>query len=105
MTDVAAKRWKRREILKQIAVASTAMLVPGEEEVNRPLGATGNVERDFEIRICSVGAYTVRVSVVLVTNGRPVAIPTNGSLVQASFGTPVATFRGDGRSRTVKCGE
>jgi alpha-glucosidase/alpha-D-xyloside xylohydrolase len=33
------------------------------------------------------------------------AIPTNGSLAQPSWGPPVVTWRGEGRAPTVKCGE
>jgi alpha-glucosidase (family GH31 glycosyl hydrolase) len=98
-----AKRWKRRDILKKMAVASTAMLVPGGE---MPVGgAPRSMDRDFEIQLASLSAHTVRLSILPVVNGRPMPIPANGSLVQSSWGPPVAAWRGEVRAQTVPCGE
>jgi alpha-glucosidase (family GH31 glycosyl hydrolase) len=103
MSNLGAKRWRRREILKQMALASTAILLPGEQSPVRAVAP--NAHRDFEIQITSLSAYTVRLSVVPIASGRPMTIPTNGSLVHTAWGPPVVTLRGEVRAQTVKCGK
>jgi alpha-glucosidase (family GH31 glycosyl hydrolase) len=68
-------------------------------------GAARSTDRDFEIQVASLSAHTVRLSILPVVNGRPMPIPANGSLVQSSWGPPVAAWRGDVRAQTVTCGE
>jgi|SRR5277367_2784646 len=96
------KQWKRREILKQLAVASTAMLLPVEKSFAKPALQAAN--KESEIQIAPVSAYTFRLSVLPIENGEPVAIPSNGSLVQKSWGPPVAKLRGEVIPQTLKCG-
>src|SRR5260370_31407757 len=57
---------------------------------------------DVEIRVAPVSAHTVRLSVVPAGLGE---VPGKGSLVQASWGAPVARLRGAAVAQTVKAGE
>ena len=103
MADDGAKCWKRREILKQMAVASTVMMVQGKGM--RTKGDARRANRDFEIQVASISAQTLRLSVLPVANGRVSGVPMNGSLVQPSWGTVVAKLRGESRAQTVKLGD
>src|SRR3984893_14822152 len=103
MADRGAKCWKRREILKQMAVASTVMMVQGNGI--RTKGDARGAERDFEIQVASISAQTLRLSVLPVANGRVSGVPMNGSLAQRSWGTVVAKLRGESRAQTVKLGD
>jgi alpha-glucosidase (family GH31 glycosyl hydrolase) len=96
------KRWRRRDILKQMAAASTVMLLPSEHvAANATLQIAG---RDSEIQIASISPVTCRFSVLPIEAGRPTDVPMNGSLVQATWAPPLATLRGEIRRQTVKCG-
>src|SRR5258707_6227461 len=102
------KRLNRREILKQMAAASTAMLLPGKVGA-AGMGAAAAVariaERDCEIQIAPVSGVTLRLSILPMENGQAQAVAGNGSLVQESWGAPVARWRGELRAQTVKCGD
>jgi alpha-glucosidase (family GH31 glycosyl hydrolase) len=96
------KRWRRRDILKQMAAASTVMLLPRKRAAaNTALQVAG---RDSVIQISSVSAATCRLSVLPAERGEPGAIPTNGSLVQSSWGSALAELRGEFHAQTIKCG-
>jgi hypothetical protein len=61
------KQWKRREVLKHIAAASTAILLPREPAAaNTTLQIAG---RDCEIQIASLSAHTLRLSVLPIQLG------------------------------------
>jgi len=94
--------WNRRRVLKQlIAVAGTLALPARRVLANSPLaGAT----REWEIQISSISANTLRLSVLPVKDGVVSAIPTDGSLVQSSWGAPVASLRGDWQAQRVRAG-
>jgi alpha-glucosidase/alpha-D-xyloside xylohydrolase len=95
-------RWSRRRVLKQlIAVAGTTML-PARRLLAKSYLA--DVRLEYEIRISSVSAHTLRLSLLPLKDGRPSAIPSDGSLVQASWGEPVAILRGDWHSKMVSAG-
>jgi alpha-glucosidase (family GH31 glycosyl hydrolase) len=97
------KQWKRRDILKHMAAASTAMLLPGKETPATP--ALRIAGEDCEIQIASVSAFTLRLSMVPIKGGQASAIPTNGCLVESSWGPALARLGGDIRAQTVKCGD
>jgi alpha-glucosidase (family GH31 glycosyl hydrolase) len=103
MNDERGKQWKRREILKQLAVASTAAFVPGS---GIPMNAAApGADPDREIQVSSISAHTLRLSILPVENGRVSAIPVNGSLVQPSWGPPAAKLRGEVHAQTIRCGD
>jgi alpha-glucosidase (family GH31 glycosyl hydrolase) len=101
------KRLKRREILKQMAAASTAILLPGNIGAASRSGAAGAAQiagKDCEIQIAPVSEATLRLSILPIKNGTPKAVAGNGSLVQDSWAPPVAKLRGEWKAQTVKCG-
>jgi len=82
-------RWNRREVLKGLVAASTAMLVPQRDGVaSAQLGAP-----QVEIQVTALGQYTCRLSILAVNNGSVGDIPGDGSLVQQSWGSPIAKLR------------
>jgi hypothetical protein len=93
--------WNRRQVLKQLVGASTVLILPRTGHSER----TPAVGPNCEIQIASVSANTVRLSFLPIENGRVSAIPFNGSLVQESWGAPLAKLRGDWRTQTVNLGE
>ncbi len=91
----------RRQLLKTVGGACAAMLLPrdtGAEEW--PAVPT----QDFEIQIATVSAQTVRLTVVPVKDGRTIAVPSNGSLVQESWGASIAKLRGEVHEQSVRSG-
>src|SRR5512146_194176 len=93
--------WNRRQVLKQLVGASTALILPRSGGAER----TPAVGQNCEIQIASVSTHTFRLSVLPIENGRASAVPFNGSLVQESWGPPLARLRGDWRTQTVNLGE
>jgi hypothetical protein len=98
------KRVSRRELLKRFGTAGAgavmgAGVVSGQSEAIRVAG------KAVEITLNSVSPRTVRISVVAVENGKPQAIPYDGSLVQQIFGMPCARLTTLSRPRSVRCGD
>src|SRR5437667_6527530 len=101
------KQLKRREILKQMAAASTTMLLPrkiGAADMSAPSVGTQIARRDCEIQIAPVSDTTVRLTILPIENGTTQAVAGNGSLVQNSWGAAVAKWRAEWKVQTVKCG-
>jgi alpha-glucosidase (family GH31 glycosyl hydrolase) len=85
-------QWNRRDVLKGLAVASTAMIVPAK------IGVASEGDRAFaqsiEVHVTPISAYTFRLSILPVEkDGSLGSIPSNGSLVQESWSTPVVKLR------------
>src|SRR5947199_63737 len=104
--DAMKKLPGRRQVLKGAAAACAALLLPGKEEVaDSALRVAGE---DVEIQIAPVSRHTVRLTVVPVKraseNGQPMNVMGDGSLVQSSWGPPLATLRGLSSPRTIKAG-
>ncbi len=79
-------QWNRRDVLKGLAAASTALtasLRKGLAEESTPASA-----QPVEIQITPISPHTFRLSILAVKNGSVGAIPSNGSLVRESWGTP-----------------
>lgn len=95
-------QWSRRDVLKGLAAASTAIVVPPT------LGATqdGSVAaHPIEIQVSTVSPHTFRLSILPVSkNGLIEAIPVNGSLLQTSWGDPVAKLRSPNDERALVIG-
>src|ERR1700683_1273896 len=85
-----SKQWNRRDVLKGLAAASTAMVV-------RPtvLGATSASQKPLEIQITSLSPHTFCLSVLPVNDGLVSSIASDGSLAQESWGLPVVRLRKD----------
>ncbi|HXY25482.1 MAG TPA: TIM-barrel domain-containing protein [Candidatus Acidoferrum sp.] len=99
-------RRNRRQVLKEMGAAcAAALFLPARNQTEEPkLEIAG---QDVEIQIAAVSSYTVRLSLLPIRNDQVVPIPTNGSLVQTSWGEPLAKMRvvQNGRQQTVKSGE
>ncbi|HLJ40567.1 MAG TPA: TIM-barrel domain-containing protein [Candidatus Acidoferrales bacterium] len=97
------RRYDRREVLKGMSAACAAFLLPEEQ-----VGAQSTLRiggQDAGIQIGSVSKHTFRLSILPIQkDGRVAAIPTDGSLVRESWGTPIATLRGAVGARTIKAG-
>jgi alpha-glucosidase (family GH31 glycosyl hydrolase) len=93
--------WDRRRILKQLATAAGMLLLPSRRLLARCF-PSGSVDR--EIQISSISEYTLRLSMLPMKNGQPATIPSDGSLVRASWDAPLAALRGDWRYHTVEAG-
>jgi len=94
-------QWNRRDVLKGLAAASTAMMVPSV------MGASqkdGRAARLVEVQISPVSAHTFRMSILPVGENAVVgSIPLDGSLVQESWGAPVARLRAEAE-QTIAAG-
>ncbi len=82
----------RRQLLRQIGVAGTALLAK----------AAG---QDIEIQVAPVSSRTFRLTVFPIRNGQLTPVPDDGSLVLASWAAPVARLRGTARAQTIRCGD
>src|ERR1700747_2352690 len=93
-------RWNRREVLKGLVAASTALMVPASRtEVKE--SAVSSAEA-LEIRITPVSSNAFRVSLLSIEGEAVASIPSDGSLVKESWGTPTAIFRsGSGRAAKI----
>ena len=85
-------RWNRRDVLKGLVAASSAMFVPKQAKAGaRP------PEPQVEIQITAVSAFTFRLSILAANhgsnNGSVGDIPLDGSLVRKSWGSPIAKLR------------
>jgi alpha-glucosidase (family GH31 glycosyl hydrolase) len=76
-------RFNRREFF----AAGAALAASGAEP---PIHIAGS---DVEIQIAPVSPQTVRLTVFPLLHGRIPAVPTDGSLVQTSWGAPLAKIR------------
>lgn len=85
----------RRDVLKGLLAASTAVLVPSR----RRLAARENVRAStpVQIQITPVSSHTCRLTILPKKNGSAASIPFDGSLVQQSFGNPITIVQSDTR--------
>lgn len=85
-------RWNRRDVLKGLAAASTAIIVrPKLDAIEESEGAGG---RPVEIQIGPVSSHTFRLTLFAIgTGGSLGSIPSNGSLTQESWGAAVTKVR------------
>jgi alpha-glucosidase (family GH31 glycosyl hydrolase) len=86
-------QWNRRDILKGLLAASGGIVVsskPGaaQDDTHAP-------EKPIEIQVTSISVHTFRLSILPTNNGTVGQIPLDGSLVQESWGAPVAKLRAE----------
>src|ERR1700756_5746440 len=86
--------WNRRDVLKGIVAASTCMMVPASAAEGREDIA---ISTPLEIQVTSISPSTFRLSILPLKDGSVASIPYDGSLVQQSWGSPIATLRSDPR--------
>jgi alpha-glucosidase (family GH31 glycosyl hydrolase) len=86
-----------------IQAASAALLAPGSQRADDAgLRVAG---QEVEIRIVPVSRETFRITVLPIRTGQIVAVPLDGSLVDNSWGPPLATLRGELRAQVIKAGD
>jgi alpha-glucosidase (family GH31 glycosyl hydrolase) len=84
--------WNRREVLKGLVAASTAILAPPTRGAAQEGGEAD--ARAVELQVTPISPYTFRMSLLPVAqNGLVGSIPYDGSLVQESWGDPIARLR------------
>jgi alpha-glucosidase (family GH31 glycosyl hydrolase) len=88
-----SQKWNRREVLKGLVAASTALVIPPKPGAAQEI--TSITGQQVEIQISSVSAHTFRLSIFPLNRGPERSIPSEGSLVQESWGAPAATLRAD----------
>jgi alpha-glucosidase (family GH31 glycosyl hydrolase) len=95
-------KWNRRDVLKGLAAASTAIVLPRDlqgSQQDEPI-----VAPQVEIQITPLSPHTFRLSILaLDKNGVVQALPSDGSLVPKSWGAPIAHLRGQSE-RTIAVG-
>ncbi len=87
----------RRHALKQLGGALASVLPVRAGQAPAP--------RRVEIQLAPVSAHTVRISIVPVDNGHTEPVPSDGSLVQETWGAPVARWRDLTRAEKARCGD
>jgi alpha-glucosidase (family GH31 glycosyl hydrolase) len=85
------QQWNRRDVLKGLVSASTALVIARGQGTAQEIASVQPVE----IQISSVSAHSFRISVYPLNNGAEKSIPFDGSLVQESWGAPVARLRAE----------
>ncbi|MGB6469364.1 MAG: hypothetical protein WBE88_00760, partial [Candidatus Acidiferrales bacterium] len=100
------KRITRREILKDAGVACAGLLVPaGPANASQSAPAPSVGGDPIEIRLSSVSARTLRITILPDVGNRVAQVVSDGSLVQESWGAPVARIRAVAPERPVRCGD
>ena len=95
------KRCNRRDALKVMGAASAGLLLGGGAR-----GAEADREgRKVEILITPVSRSTFRLSILPAAAAGLAAVPTDGSLVPASWGAPALKLRGDSADGTAHIGD
>jgi alpha-glucosidase (family GH31 glycosyl hydrolase) len=88
-----SQKWNRREVLKGLVAASTALVIPPKRGTAQE--TTSIAGQQVEIQISSISAHTFRLSMFPLNDSSQKSIPSDGSLVQESWGAPAATLRAD----------
>jgi alpha-glucosidase/alpha-D-xyloside xylohydrolase len=96
------EQWNRRWILKHLAAISAVLTWPRTTKAAGTLLQESSVDR--EIQIASVSEHTVRLSVFPVRDGKKDTIPFDGSLVQTTWGKPIALLHFNSPAQEVQAG-
>ncbi|MGB8655056.1 MAG: TIM-barrel domain-containing protein [Candidatus Acidiferrales bacterium] len=100
------KRITRREILKDAGVACAGLLVPaGPANASQSAPAPSVGGDPIEIRLSSVSARTLRITILPDVGNRVAQVVSDGSLVQESWGAPVTRIRAVAPEQPVRCGD
>ena len=94
--------WNRREVLKRLAAASAAFILPARAAGK--LSQRPGVPDDIEIQVASISEYTLRLTILPAKSAYPNSIPFNGSLVRTAWDPPIAKLHGGAQAQTFKLG-
>jgi alpha-glucosidase/alpha-D-xyloside xylohydrolase len=78
--------WNRREVLKGLAAMSTSLVIPQGQGTGNALSTSSSRS---ELQITTVNEHTLRLTILKEESQRQ--IPSNGSLVKESWGSPTRT--------------
>jgi len=95
-------QFDRRQVLKVVGATCAAFFLPGAREAGGAGLAPG--EQDLEIRVSSVSAHTLRLSIFSAGAGGGI-VRSDGSLVQESWDGPITKLSGEFAERGVKVGD
>jgi hypothetical protein len=95
-------QYDRRQVLKVVSATCAAFILPGTGFADG--GGFGPGEEDLEIRVSSVSAHTLRLTIFSLGRGGG-AVPGDGSLVRESWDGPIAKLSGEFAERDVKVGD
>ena len=95
--------WNRREVLKRLAAASAAFILPGGAAA-KPSQRLAGQDEDIEIHVASISEHTLRVSILPAKSSHASSIPFNGSLVRTAWNPPIAKLHGESQAQTIKLG-
>src|ERR1700740_2932190 len=96
-----SEQFDRRQMLKIVGTTCAAFILPGAGFAGGGLGPT---EEDLEIRISSVSAHTLRLSIFSARAGGG-TVRSDGSLVQEAWDGPVTKLSGEFAEHAVKAGD
>lgn len=100
-----SKPISRRDTLKRLSSAGAGVLSCSsliKAAPDTPIQIAG---RDVEISVTNVAAKIVRISVLPLENGKPQAIPQEGTLLEQEWPKPVARFASLSAERTIRSGD
>src|SRR5271163_4118146 len=95
-------QYDRRQVLKVVGATCAAFFLPGTGEASGAGLAPG--EQDLEIRVSSVSAHTLRLSIFSARAGGG-SVPSDGSLVREAWEGPVTKLSGEFAEHAVNVGE
>jgi alpha-glucosidase (family GH31 glycosyl hydrolase) len=96
------RRYSRRDILRQGSLAAGSAFVggrlaraqePARVQTQGAAGALAVAGREVEIQVTAASERTVRISVLSISNGRPVSVPDDGALVPRQWPAPAVRLR------------
>jgi alpha-glucosidase (family GH31 glycosyl hydrolase) len=96
-----SKQYDRRQVLKVVGTSCAAFILPASGFAGE--GGFAPAEQDSEIRISSVSAHTLRLSIFSGRGGG--AVRSDGSLAQQAWDGPGTTLSGEFAERSVKAGD
>lgn len=85
------QQWNRRDVLKGLVAASTALVIPPEQRAAQQVEP--DIGKQVEIQITPISAHTFRISIFPTDEGAERLVPSDGSLIHESWGAPAATLR------------
>lgn len=94
--------WNRRQLLKNLAATSAALVLTREPASSSAL--LGSSAEDREIQVAFISEHTLRLTVLPVRNGKIAKLPYDGSLVRRSWGEPLERARGSAPARELRAG-
>jgi alpha-glucosidase (family GH31 glycosyl hydrolase) len=87
-----SSQWNRRDVLKGLAAASTAAIIPSQVMTRDAAPDSG---QQVEIQITPISEHTFRLSIQRLRDGLPGPVASDGSLVQESWGASITRLRSE----------